>query len=350
MADEEKTEEPTPKKIEKAREDGNVPKSMEVSGVISLVIAFVLIYVLFWFVVDQIEQLYRYYTSLYTRELTRELMVDITIKTTIEVLYTLTPFGIGLVVAGIVGNVSQFGFNFTTKAVHFKPSKVDPIKGMKNLLSMKKLAEGMIVTFKVLVAFGVGFYVFFLFAQELNTVAMFPLFDQLVWFKDKVIILVGILLILFFVLATIDLVIKRYQYFKELKMSKNEVKDEHKQMEGNPEIKKKIRQNMMQASMRRMMSEVPSADVVVTNPTHYAVALRYNQQKERAPRVVAKGVDNLAIRIKEIAREHDVPIVENRSLARELYKVVEIDSQIPENLFQAVAEVLAYVHRLEQKR
>jgi flagellar biosynthetic protein FlhB len=149
----------------------------------------------------------------------------------------------------------------------------------------------------------------------------------------------------FFVFALIDFVYQKYTYKKSLRMSKQEIKDEYKQTEGNPEVKAKIRQLQREMAKKRMMAEVPKADVVITNPTHYAVAIRYDKSKDEAPRVVAKGVDNLAIKIKEIAREAGVMIVENPPLARELYKSVEIGELIPPKLYKAVAEVLAYVYK-----
>ncbi len=347
--EEEKTEEPTAKKIEKAREEGNVPKSMETSGFLSLLVGFIALFVFFWWVVGHINNLYRYYTSFIGEEITSNTIVAISIRTMIDVGLILAPFAIALVIAGIVGNVSQFGFNFTTKVLTPKFEKLNPIKGFKNVISIKKLIEGFMITLKVFISLIVGFYIFYLFLQELVTVSLFPLPEQLVWFKDRAMILIGVMLLLFLAIAMIDLAIKRYQYFKGLRMSKHEVKDEFKQMEGNPEIKRRIRQIMMQASAKRMMQEIPSADVVVTNPTHYAVALRYDTSKERAPKVVAKGVDNVALKIKEIALEHDIQIVENPPLARELYKLVEVDREIPEALYQAVAEVLAYVHKISKK-
>jgi flagellar biosynthetic protein FlhB len=149
----------------------------------------------------------------------------------------------------------------------------------------------------------------------------------------------------FFVFALIDFVYQKYTYKKSLRMSKQEIKDEYKQTEGNPEVKAKIRQLQREMAKKRMMAEVPKADVVITNPIHYAVAIRYDKSKDEAPRVIAKGVDNLAIKIKEIAREAGVMIVENPPLARELYKSVEIDEFIPPKLYKAVAEVLAYVYK-----
>lgn len=345
MADEEKTEEPTAKKIENARKEGNVPKSQEMSGFFSLVVAFIVLYFSFGYIVNGVRGLYQYYMSLIGTELNPLLLANLLVITVKEFGLIILPIAAALIVAGIIGNVSQFGFLFSPKAVQMKLEKIDPIKGLKNLFSLKRLTDGMIVTLKVLVSFGVGFYVFFGFIGELPTVTLFSLWDQMQWFAEKVLILVGILMLVFLSLALADLVLKRYQYFKGLKMSKKEIKDEHKQMEGNPEVKSRMRRIMMQNAMKRMMQSVPSADVVVTNPTHYAVALRYDQQKEHAPRVVAKGVDHQALRIKEIAREHDIQIVENPSLARELYKLADVDQIIPEALYQAVAELLSYVYQ-----
>jgi flagellar biosynthetic protein FlhB len=153
----------------------------------------------------------------------------------------------------------------------------------------------------------------------------------------------------FIVFAAIDFAFQKYSYKKSLKMSKQEIKDEMKNSEGNPEIKAKIRQIQMKMAQQRMMGEVPKADVVVTNPTHYAVAIRYNKAEDRAPKVIAKGVDHLAQKIKEIARENDVMIVENKPLARQLYAEVEIEQEIPEKLYKAVIEVLVYVYKTKQK-
>lgn len=351
MADEEeKTEEPSAKKIEKAREEGNVPKSPDVVVFFGLLVGLVLIYALFNYWVEGTGRVFVQIAPFFGEELGRKDVISLAIALAKEYVLLVLPVFIALMIIGVIGNVGQFGFLLSTKAIEPKFSKLNPITGMKNLFSLKKLLDGALLTTKVFAAFGIGFWVFLSFIGELTTVALFPLFDQMKWFRDKALILAAILLLVFLVLASIDFAIKRYQYFKGLRMTKQEVKDEFKQMEGNPEIKRKIRQLMMQAAMKRMMQQLPSADVVITNPTHYAIALRYDTKKERAPRVIAKGVDHLALKIKEIAREHEIQIVENRTLARELYKSAEVDREIPENLFQAVAEVLAYVYKLNQKR
>lgn len=350
MADDaEKTEEPSAKKIEDARKEGNVPKSQDTSGVITLFVAILAILMLFPFIVDHMLQLFKYYFSLVGTPLDKIFMMDIAIVTFKEVLLMVIPLAMAVAVAGVIAALAQFGFLFTTKAIIPDFKKIDPIKGTKNLFSMKKLIEGVKITFKSHITLGVGFIFFFIFIEELPTVALFSLPDQLEWLKDKMIIIAFVMLLVIFVFALIDIVIVRKQYFDGLKMSKQEVKDEMKNMEGDPLIKSKIKQRQMEISRQRMMAEVPNADVVITNPTHYAVAIKYDEVNTRAPVVVAKGMDNMAQQIKKIARENDVHIVQNPPLARSLYAEVEIEKPIPEALFGAVAEVLAYVYKMNKK-
>jgi flagellar biosynthetic protein FlhB len=350
MADDaEKTEEPTPKKIEDARKEGNVPKSQDASGVITLFVAILAMLMLFPYMAKHMLILFKYYFSLIGIPLDKLFMIDIAIVTIREFLLIVMPLAIAVAVSGIIAALAQFGFLFTTKAIIPDFKKIDPIKGTKNLFSMKKLIEGVKITFKSFTTLGVAFVFFFYFIIELPTVALFGLHDQLIWLRDKMIIIAFVMLFIIFIFAIIDVIIVRKQYFDGLKMSKQEVKDEMKNMEGDPLIKSKIRQIQMQASRKRMMAEVPNADVVITNPTHYAVAIKYDESKSSAPIVVAKGMDNIALQIKKIARESNVHIVQNPPLARSLYAEVEIDKAIPETLFSAVAEVLAYVYKMNRK-
>ncbi|RUM64862.1 MAG: flagellar biosynthesis protein FlhB [Sulfurimonas sp.] len=350
MADDgEKTEEPTDKKIEDARAEGNVPKSQDVSGVITLFVAILAVLMLFPFIAEHMANLFKYYFSLVGTPITKPFMLDVAIITFREVLLMVLPLAIAVAIAGILAAFSQFGFLFTTKPLIPDFKKIDPIKGIKNLLSMKKLIEGVKITLKSHTSLGVGFFFFFIFIEELPTVALFSLADQLDWLKDKMIIIALVMLIVTFVFALIDIIIVRKQYFDGLKMSKQEVKDEMKNMEGDPLIKSKIKQKQMEISRQRMMAEVSNADVIITNPTHYAVAIKYDEEKTRAPVVVAKGMDNMAQQIKKIARENDVHIVQNPPLARSLYAEVEVEKPIPEALFGAVAEVLAYVYKMNKK-
>ena len=265
-------------------------------------------------------------------------------------LLLLAPIFASLMIAGIVANIFQSGFLLTTKAIQPKLQKLNFISGLKNLISMKKLLDGFLITFKVLTAFVIAFFVFLSFIKELTTISLFPVGEQMIWFKDKALILIAILLTFFLIMATLDYFLKRYQYYKSLRMTKQEVKDEFKNQEGDQQNKGKIRSLMFQAAKKRMMQNIPNADVVVTNPTHYAVALRYDNTKEKAPRVLAKGVDFLAQKIKEIAKEHKIPIIENPPLARALYKDVDIDKEIPQSLYQAMVKVLIKVRNINDEK
>jgi len=350
MADDgEKTEEPTPKKIEDARKKGNVPKSQDASGVITLFVAILAVLMLFPFMAKQVMLLFQYYYSLIGMPLDKAFMIDIAIVTFKHLLLIIMPLAVSVAIAGIVAALSQFGFLFSLEAIEVKFEKLDPIKGMKNLVSLKKLIEGMKVTFKSFTTLGVGFYFFFLFIKELPTVALFGLSDQLDWLQEKMLILAFVMLFIIFIYAVIDIIIVRKQYFDGLKMSLQEIKDEFKNMEGDPLIKSKIKQKQMELSRQRMMSNVPEADVIITNPTHYAVAIKYDSDKSHAPIVVAKGMDFVAQQIKKIARENNVHVVQNPPLARSLYAEVEVDKPIPEALFAAVAEILAYVYKMDGK-
>ncbi len=347
--DQEKTEEPTPKKIEDARKEGNVPKSQDMSGFFTLFIAILGVLLLFDFMSSRMLSLSAYYFSLVGEPLSVKNVINIAMVTMKEFLLVVIPLAIAVAIGGVLAALAQFGFLFTTKAIMPDFKKIDPIKGTKNLFSMKKILDGLKMTVKSFTIMGSGFYFFYLFIQELPTVAMFSLGDQLSWLVDKAILIALVMLILIFVFSVIDIVIVRKRYFDDLKMSKQEIKDEMKNMDGDPHIKAKIRQIQMQAAQKRMMSDVPNADVVITNPTHYAVAIKYEEGGLGVPLVVGKGKDHLAIQIKKIARENSVHIVENPPLARSLYKEVEVDQPIPDKLFSAVAEVLAYVYKMGKK-
>lgn len=347
--DQEKTEEPSSKKIEDARNDGNVPKSQDTSAFITLVVALAVFLAMFPWIESRTVYLYHYYHSLIGVEITKEVTLQLSIISFREVIFMVIPLALAVSVAGILANVLQTGLIFTTKPLMPDFSKIDPMKGLKNLFSIKKLVEMLKIIIKVGAILWVCYFFLLAFTKELPTVISFPLPDQLGWLKHKMIILISVILILFLVLALADLLFVRFSYFKSLRMSKQEMKDEYKQIEGDPKIKAKIRQIQMQMTKKRMMQEIPQADVIITNPTHYAIAIRYNQDKEAAPKVIAKGTDFMALRIKEIAMNYNIQIVENPPLARELYKKCNLGDIIPENLYKAVAEVLAFVYKSSNK-
>lgn len=347
--DQEKTEEPTSKKIEDARKEGNVPKSQDTSSFVTLIVALAVVFVMFPYLEDRIRNLYMYYHELMGEEITKTIVISMAIVSLRELGLMILPISIAVAMAGVLAGLMQFGFLFTTKSITPDLKKIDPIKGLKNLLSLKKLIEGLKTILKVSAVFAVAFYFLTEYTKELAETLFLGLFGQMIWLRDKMIILAAVMMALFLVLSLIDLFFVRYNYFKELRMSKQEIKDEHKQMEGDPQVKARIRRVQMEMSQKRMMQNIPDADVVITNPTHYAVAIRYDQSKDKAPVVVAKGVDFLALRIKEIALNHKIQVVENPPLARELYKQCDVSQAIPEKLYKAVAEVLAFVYRTNKR-
>lgn len=347
--DQEKTEEPTSKKIEDARKEGNVPKSQDTSGFVTLVVALGAFLGLLSWIQSRIVYLYYYYYSLVGQSIEKELVLQISMVTFREIIFTVIPLALSVAIAGLLANIMQIGFIFTTKPLIPDFSKINMLKGLKNLFSLKKAVEGIKIILKVTLVMLISYSFLIAFTKELPSVIYFPIFDQLAWLKEKMLILISVMLLLFLVLSLFDLLFVRYNYFKDLRMSKQEIKDEYKQMEGDPKIKAKIRQIQMQMTRKRMMQEIPQADVVITNPTHYAVAIRYDQKKEDAPKIIAKGTDFIALKIKEIALNHQIQIVENAPLARELYKKCNIGESIPENLYKAVAEVLAFVYKSANK-
>ncbi len=337
---EEKTELPSEHKKQKAREEGNVGKSQEVTGFLALLFGFGIIFFLFPFLGERIKNLFVYVMKFNLDDFNDLGTLNLAIFIIKESIIIVAPIFLVLMIATIAGNVAQFGFLITIKTIIPKFSKINMITGFKNVISLKKLLDGLLITLKVSIALSLGFFIFLGFLQELPNIAFLNIFSQLMWLRDKALILGSILLILFFFMAALDFYIRRKQYIQSLKMTKQEVKDEYKQLQGNPQIRARIRQTMRKMSSRKMLANVSKATVVVTNPTHYAVALKFVLHEDVAPIVVAKGTDLLAIKIKEIAREHNIPIRDQPKLARELYRLCEVDDYIPQELFRAVAQVL----------
>ncbi|MDR3347868.1 MAG: flagellar biosynthesis protein FlhB [Helicobacteraceae bacterium] len=349
----EKTEEATPKRLEDAQKEGNVPKSVDAAGFVSLLSALLCFVVFFGFIFEKMADFFRFCVSYDTTALKQSTIAAIAISAIAEMLKSVLPIALVVSLAGSIGYVLQFGLIFTAKPLQPNLNKLNPIKGFANLFSLQRLLDGLKITLKVAVAMIVAGWLLWNDIRQLPTVLLMNLGDQIVWMLEKGLKVALVLLIVFFCFAVVDFAIVRYFHFKRLRMSKQELRDEYKHLEGNPEIKARIRRIQMEMSRRRMMADIPRADVVVTNPTHFAVALKYEPKKNDknpAPIVLAKGADELAVRIKAIAREHDIPIVERPELARELYRLVDIGQKIPAALFQAAAELFAYVARTTGKR
>lgn len=346
-ADDEKTLPASQHKLRRAKQEGNVGKSIELVGFFVMLVGLALLFFMLPYWVEGCRNIFAYTASLFSLpEFSSQELLLLSATLGLEMLKMILPIFLGLVVMGVLANVGQFGFLLSTKPIEPKLSKINPVTGTKNLFSLKKALDGFMITLKVFIAFIVGFVVFLGFFGDLPTVSRFRLYDQILWFRDKALILIGILLVIFAVMAVADFMIKRFQYMKSLRMSPKELKDETKQYEGNPEVRSRIRQMQQKIARTRMMQEVPKASVVITNPTHYAVAITYTDEyvdMNLPPRVVAKGIDELAIRIKALARESGVRIIENPPLARALYAMVEINDFVHPDLFRAVSEVLKQV-------
>jgi len=264
-----------------------------------------------------------------------------------KVLLILIPFFVPILIAGMAGNIGQIGFEFHGEPMSPKLTRLNPIAGLKKLVSLRSMVEVIKSVIKILFIGGIAFGI-----VKNETTAMPALMQQEV--VDILLFIGRVAFKIFFfvclaliVLAFLDYAYQRWQYEQSLKMTKQEVKDERRQIEGDPKVKGRIRRVQLELARRRMMEAVPEADVVITNPVHLAVALKFDAAKMIAPTIVAKGSGYVAERIKEIARSHQVPIVENKPLAQALHKMAEIGEFIPVELYRAVAEVLAYVYRLK---
>jgi flagellar biosynthetic protein FlhB len=344
----EKTEKPTSKKREKAREEGQVAKSNEVTTTLMLVAMFSAIKLLGPYTIDRLLILYKEIMSLFsvgniTIEYAQGLYKHIAMKTLIIVLPYL---GIAFVIA-FLSNIMQVGWKPTLKPMQPKLDKLNPVSGLKRMFSLKTIVELIKSIIKILVILIIVYLTIKDYERLILIFYDLPVYNSYGMIIN-ICLDIGIKVGMFFVfVAGIDYAYQKYSLEKKLKMSKQEVKQEHKESEGNPEIKAKIRQKMREASMRRMMQDVPDADVIITNPTHFAVAIKYDEMKSAAPIVIAKGADLLAARIKEKARENNIEIVENKPLARTLYYTVDIGDEIPPELYQTVAELLAFVYNLK---
>jgi len=349
---EEKTEEPTQKRLEDARLEGNLPRSVELSSMMVLLTGVVAMFFfgsVMWHSMEEAGA--HIFNNAATMDLGRHNLKAYSDAAVFFLLRVMGPLFLLLMIMGILTGIAQSGPNFTWKPLMPKASKMDPIKGFKRVFfSSRALVEMVKSVLKVIAVAALsawtisgmfGDYILLL-DQEVG---------QFFIYLMKQIFILSLRIALFLLLlAVLDYVWQRYKHKQELKMSRHEVKEERKQHEGDPLIKSRIRSIQMETARRRMMQEVKEADVVVTNPVELAVALKYDHEKMHAPVVIAKGARLLAERIKEIALANDIPIVENKPLAQMLYKAVEIGSEIPGHLYRAVAEVLAYVYRLKNKK
>ncbi|MET3288508.1 UNVERIFIED_CONTAM: flagellar biosynthetic protein FlhB [Brevibacillus sp. OAP136] len=346
----EKTEKATPKKKQDARKKGQVAKSSDLSPAFAITSIFTLLYVFGSSMLDSFERILRETLTTYLLwDVNQENLGVIVSKIGFEAIKIVGPiFGFAIVVALAV-NYMQVGVNFTTEPLMLKLDKINPIQGAKRIFSMRTIVELLKSILKISAGIYVAYTILWSAKDTLIKLSLTSVEDVLAFTGDEVVklgLFIGILLL---ILAVSDYVYQRYEYEKSLRMSKQDIKDEYKKSEGDPLIKSKIKQRQRQMAMQRMMQELPKADVVITNPTHFSVAIRYEAGAMSAPTVIAKGQDYIALKIREIAKKNRIVIMENKPLARALYSQVEIGQQIPEEMFKAVAEVLAYVYKLQGK-
>ncbi|MBP2635827.1 MAG: flhB [Firmicutes bacterium] len=345
----EKTEEATPKRKEEAKKKGQVAKSSEISSAFVILAGF---YTLKLLGVSVYTELASYMTaclsSLATGDLTIHAVQLLFFSVGIVIVKTILPLLLTIMLISVLINFMQVGVIFSPNVLMPDFGKINPLSGFQRLFSKRSLVELAKALFKVGI---IGYFVYRFAVVQTNDIPKLismDLLDSLKLTGSLVLDLAFQIITVMMILAIFDYMYQWWDHNQNLKMSKQEIKEEMKQTEGNPQVKSKIREKQRAMAMRRMMQEIPKADVVVTNPTHLAIALKY-EQSMAAPVVLAKGQDFLAERIKQVARENKVIIVENKPLARALYPVVDIGDIIPAELYQAVAEVLAYVYRLKKR-
>ncbi len=350
MADSSKTEQATPKKREDERKKGNIFQSNDVISAFSIL-------ALFFTIKTMLPFIYQYMTNFLTKyfvytktvnDLTPDFVMDVAKDAAIAILLTAGPMMLMAVAVGIIATGVQTRFKVSKENLKVKFSRLSPLQGVKRMFSLRSTTE----LLKAMIKMSIMAYVLYsAFMSVANSFAklMYQDIMQATYFILNTIMGIVIQLSLAFVMiAALDYLYQWWEYERNIRMTKQEIKEEYKQLEGDPQIKGQIRERQRKMSMQRMMQQVPTADVIVRNPTHFAVALKYDIEKNGAPIVVAKGQDYLALRIIEIAEQHNIPMTENRPLARALYSSVEVNREIPPEFYAVLAEVMAWVYSMKR--
>lgn len=351
MASEEKTEKATPKKRRDQRKEGNVASSKDVIAVASLIGCFYCLQILFPMIYESLRDTMIFQISAVEsiEELSLGNLQMLGMKAVTVLSKCIFPLGVISLAIGVVATGIQTRFNVTTKPLKFKLSKLNPLKGIKNMFSLKQVVELLKAVIKIII---LGVILYGILKDEIVVIAQMMDIDPLssaAYVLKEIMSMVLKVAMVFAAIAGFDYFYQRWSYEKNLKMTKEEVKEEYKQTEGDPKIKGKIRSLQQSMARSRMMQAVPDADVIIRNPTHYAVALRYDIDKDNAPVVIAKGQDLIALKIVEIGEEHKVTVIENKPLARGIYASTPLGGQIPAEYYGVVAEILVEVFRMNKK-
>ncbi len=347
----EKTEQPSQARIDEYRKKGEVASSKELSSVLTLCASLLTLLLSAVYMIEVLSEFIEWLYGLNMAEAyTEKALKTILTKTMFTAFKCVLPVMISAFCIGILVYVAQIGFLFSPNVLKVDFKKVNPIKGAQKFMSIKPFIEALKGVFKFAVILSITYVVF---SGHLKTFAGFLHVDSAQAFlygKSLLAELSFSILMGLLVVALADFAWVRYSYNKKLKMTKQEVKKEMKEKEGNPEVKQRIRTIQREMAQRRMLDDVRDADVIITNPTHISIAIKYDMEKMLAPEVLGKGADHLAMRMREIAKEHNIPMVENVPLARTIYKTVESGTAVPRTLYKAVAEILAFVYKLKKKR
>ncbi len=350
----EKTEPATQKKLDDARKEGKVAKSKELTSAFMLIALFLILKIFISYIGGNLVNIF---SIVYNRidgyvnpgELgfTSQAVSAFTTQMLIQILLSVWPFFLIGVVIAILVSVVQVGWKVSAKPMEPKLSKFNPINGFKRIFSKESLFNLVMAIVKIVL---IALIAYFSVKDKVNE--LFILYEislnQAISLVGEFILDTGLKIsLVYLIVGLTDFIYQKHKFSEDMKMTKQEVKDEYKNTEGDPQIKGRQRRKMQEASQRRMMQDVPKADVVITNPTHFAVALKYDAETAKAPVLLAKGEDYIALKIKEVAKENHVEIVENKPLARMIYHNVDIGAEIPPELYQAVAEVLATVYRMK---
>jgi len=347
----EKTEQPTSRRLNKARRKGQVPQGQELSSAVSILVLVTMTAILgpklMQWLILQMKQGMSCEISMFADNVAFIHFINAKI---VDSIFIISPILITLILGSILTGFVVSGRNFATEAINLKFDSINPAKGLERLTNAKSMVH---LCVSILKLFFISIIIWFYLRSRLSVLATlrWAWSAQIIAITAKIIL--GLMIrvcIALLIIGIADTIYQKWKYIKDLKMTRQEVKEEHKDTEGSPEVKHRIRRIQLETALKRMMQEVPKANVVLVNPTHVAVALRYESKTMEAPIVVAKGADHLAEKIREIARAYGVPVIRRPELARTIYSTVDIDNPIPQALYLAVAEVLALIHRLRHRK